>query len=258
MVGLEFGLLTVLEMASGKNYWLCRCKCGTEKQVRGDHLKTGKTISCGCERTRLASERAHKLHEANTKTGLSRSRTYNVWSNMKSRCSNPKNLAWSYYGGRGIRVCDRWLNFANFLSDMGIPKPVLTLERINNDGHYEPTNCRWASRKEQQNNRRANHLIEWNNKTQTMAQWAEELGLTFNTFSSRIYSGMLLSKAMTPENLPLSISGLSLGGKANGEKQRQKTHCKHGHPFTGKNLYIAKNGSRVCKKCRANRMRDRR
>lgn len=254
MVGLKFGLLTVTSRAYGNNRWLCRCDCGTEKQVRGDHLKSGKTISCGCERSKRSSERLHKLHEANTKTGLSKSRIYGIWSNMKQRCLNPKNHAWSYYGGRGIHVCDRWLYFVNFLSDMGIPTSGMTIERINNNGHYEPGNCRWATREDQQNNRRVNHLIEWSGKTQTLSKWAKELGLTINTFSERIYSGLPLAKAMTPGKLPLSMIGLTLGGKANGEKQRQKTHCKHGHPFSGYNLYIAKNGSRVCKKCRANRM----
>jgi hypothetical protein len=148
----QFGRLTALKPISkinGAYIWLCHCSCGIEVEVCSGSLKSGRTSSCGC----LQKELARELH---TKHGFSHTPEYNAWINMKLRCTSPKCKYYKDYGGRGIQVCERWReSFENFLSDMGKkPSPELSIDRINNDGNYEPGNCRWATKIEQTNNRK--------------------------------------------------------------------------------------------------------
>jgi hypothetical protein len=127
----------------------------------------------------------------------SHTRIYQTWSDMWQRCSNPRNRRYGDYGGRGISVCQRWESFQAFWSDMG-DKPIgASLDRIDNGGIYEPVNCRWASRVEQQRNRRGNRYLTWNGKTQTVAAWAEQLGIKTDSFRSRLVKGWSLEKVMT-------------------------------------------------------------
>jgi hypothetical protein len=126
----------------------------------------------------------------NTKHGHAgrrrKTRTYRLWEAMHRRCSMPSQQSYPLYGGRGIRVCDRWRSFESFLADMGECPEQGSLDRINGDGHYEPGNCRWASQKQQQRNRRGNRLIEHDGVTATVAEWAERTGVPSATIRARI------------------------------------------------------------------------
>jgi len=180
--GVRFGRLLVIARSESKNWhakWLCKCDCGTEKIIYATHLKKGSAVSCGCFAAEQASARKRKH-------GMYGTREHRIWRAMIERCSsaNPR------YGGRGIEVCDRWLeSFESFFEDMGQCPAGYSIDRIDTHGNYEPANCRWASDKEQQNNRSNNRLIEIEGRTQTLAQWADEYGIPQWKFRNMVESG---------------------------------------------------------------------
>jgi hypothetical protein len=132
-----------------------------------------------------------------TKThGYFGTRTYYSWASMLSRCRNPKNIEFHNYGGRGIKVCNRWKRFENFLADMGERPKGMTLDRINGDRNYEPLNCRWATLREQGNNSRRNHWLEWNGSRKTVAQWAETLQVRPYVLYKRLYRGWTIERTL--------------------------------------------------------------
>ena len=154
----RFGRLTAIRRAGyGPNQhiqWLCRCNCGTEKIIAGSHLRGGLIQSCGCFLRERRS--AGNIRHGHARIGK-RSKMFQAWCGMRARCTNPRNKFWKSYGGRGIQVCERWQGpdgFSNFLADMGERPERMTLDRINNDGDYTPSNCRWATQHEQRMNQR--------------------------------------------------------------------------------------------------------
>ena len=186
MLNRIFGRLTVLseEKGTSPKKFLCRCECGKEAICVGWSLRAGKTVSCGCRRRLAAVTHAQ-----------SGSREYQIWHDMVRRCTDPSRKNWKFYGGRGIRVCEAWLKFDAFYRDMG-PANGLTIERVNNDGNYEPGNCVWKSPREQARNRRSSRLIEFQGQTYCLSEWAERIGITREALKQRISRGWPIEKAL--------------------------------------------------------------
>lgn len=196
ITGQTFGFLTALHRVPDKRpRWLCACVCGKQKEVAASHLRSGKIRSCG-----------HLIAEATrrrcTKHGLKPRRaatdpTYSTWCAMWTRCTNSKQRGWERYGGRGIKVCDRWKDFAAFLEDMGERPKGCTLDRVDINGDYSPENCRWANVWQQARNRRGSLHVTYNGQTKPLAQWAEELGMVYTTLYNRLYRyGWSIDRAM--------------------------------------------------------------
>ncbi|QGZ66339.1 hypothetical protein [Paraburkholderia acidisoli] len=186
-IGEKFNRLTVLGDApyhtSNKNRRVfARCECGTVRDYVLSEVRLGKTKSCGCIQREGECYRTH----GHTK-GRKFSPEYHSWSSMMTRCANPKSWKYADYGGRGIVVCDRWYSFESFLADMGARPRGATLEREDVNGNYEPGNCTWATRERQSNNKRTNTILECDGRKQSIADWAREFGLAYNTLFARIY-----------------------------------------------------------------------
>lgn len=196
LTGKRFGRLVVLRRHGTSSLpvkWRCRCDCGTEKTVRAHHLKSGSTKSCGCWRDEVNRRPTSHGHAT-----AGRSATYVTWEAIKQRCHNPNAVGYDSYGGRGIEMCERWRDsFENFLADMGERPEGKTLERVDNDGDYEPDNCRWASSREQASNRRNTRMISYGGREQTLTQWAREYSLSRGVLWHRINLGWSLERALT-------------------------------------------------------------
>lgn len=179
---------------------------------------------------------------------------YHVWRAMRDRCKNPNNRQWNDYGGRGIKICERWDDFKTFVSDMGERPPNHSLDRVDNDGDYTPENCRWASRKTQQRNRRNAVFVEVEGRRYRAVELAERAGIKTDTIIERAKRGLPLEKVLSTKKL-LDVSGLARGGQASGAAKQAATHCVNGHPYDEANTSITKQGWRRCRACHRKRAR---
>ena len=195
MVGRKYGVLTdmseiELRNKNGHILYNVKCDCGKEKQVLGASLRSGASKSCNKCKTLTGSH------------GMWKSREFSIWGSMKDRCYNPNNLRYKNYGGRGIKVCDRWKNsFKNFYLDMG-DSVGLSIDRINVNGDYESSNCRWATSKTQARNRTNNKVYTYLEETLCMSEWCEKLNISTSTFNNRVLRGWSIEKII---NTPINI-----------------------------------------------------
>ena len=195
LTGQRFGRLKVIARAEntrqGKPQWLCECDCGNRKIVYGYSLTRGATKSCGC----LLKE---TTITKNTTHGKRHMRIYRIWASIHERCNYPAHKYYKNYGGRGIRVCAEWDDFFMFY-EWALANGYqegLTIDRIDTNGNYEPSNCRWVTMKVQNNNRRNNHLVTYKGQTKTLSEWAEEFQINRYTLYKRIQAGWSVEKAL--------------------------------------------------------------
>jgi hypothetical protein len=209
MVGKKFARLLVLRRADndadGKPQYICRCDCGKKTIVRGKLMRSGKTKSCGCagREARLVSVTRH---------GGATTLEYKTWRHILDRCHNRNSSRYDYYGARGIYVCDEWRkSFPAFLNDMGPrPTPAHTIDRIDNSLGYSPSNCRWATRKEQSNNKRNNRRLEFRGAVKTVAEWSEVTGIKRSIICSRLDRGLPTDKVL--QNLQRQAQTIEIDG----------------------------------------------
>lgn len=205
ITGSKYGRLTVLSRAEnnkrGQAMWLCRCDCGNEVKVYGYSLVSGNTMSCGC----IHKEQLATRNRENAKHRMRGTRLYHTWHNMKDRCLRENHKQYADYGGRGITVCPEWSDSFEAFRDWALAngyRDDLTIDRIDNDGPYSPDNCRWATNREQSNNRRTNHTITHNGETHTLKEWSELYDIPYGLLKNRILkAGMPMEKALQKKDL---------------------------------------------------------
>ena len=193
MLNLTFGRLLVTSKSDRARHWDCLCACGSTKVVRSDHLKAGKVKSCGC----LASEQTASRNVLGAKHRLCNTPTYKSWQSMRTRCLNKNSDQYPDYGARGIAVCERWNSFECFLEDMGHRQKGTTIDRIDNDKGYEKSNCQWSTMREQENNKRINVVLIFDGRSQTVAEWAREKGMGYQTLRKRLDFGWSVERSIT-------------------------------------------------------------
>jgi hypothetical protein len=185
--GKKFGGLTAVEPAGDDGYgharWLFECECGKKKAANVYRVVSGKTASCGCKRVDVTRSRMLRHGHAH-RAGMSK--TYTTWAGMVARCLTPSATGYAQYGGAGVTVCSQWLDFETFLADMGEAPAGMTIDRIRNEKGYEPGNCRWATRQEQNENRRSVRVVEFNGESMNLTQWARKLGLSKAAMYERV------------------------------------------------------------------------
>lgn len=200
--GQTFGRLTVIAKSASRPqtgtraaFWLCQCDCGKQKPVSGYNLRSGQSRSCGCWKGKFTADKI-------SKHGMYAHPAYAVWSAMRQRCANPNSQRWESYGGRGIRVCDRWQSFEGFWADMGATyRDGLSIDRINVNGNYEPANCRWATPIEQGANIRRRAELTFRGQTKSLSEWSRETGIPVYKLMWRRDKGYAPEQIFSPANL---------------------------------------------------------
>ena len=194
-VGDKYGRLIIIKEIErdkhNKRCVQCLCDCGNKIEIEFQSLRSGNTTSCGCYWSEV-------VRKVNITHGMTYAPLYNTWRGMKERCFNHKASNYSNYGGRGISICDVWISFEAF-SKWALAngyRDNLTIERKDNDGDYEPDNCRWATRLEQNNNRRTNHMVTYQGKTKSIAEWSRITGINYNTLRDRIKQNWPIKQAI--------------------------------------------------------------
>jgi hypothetical protein len=208
LTGQKFNMLTAVRFTKvspgGQAYWLFRCDCGNEKEVRANHAKTGQIKSCGCSTSELMSQNGskHGHYKGDVATP-----EYSAWTQAKQRCHSPTHQSFFRYGARGIAMCDRWRDgdgglsgFECFIADMGLRPEGGTLDRIDNDKGYSPDNCRWVSMKVQGRNRSDNLVIEFQGEKICATEAAEKVGLRAGLVIQRLRRGWSVKRALKPPN----------------------------------------------------------
>lgn len=195
LTGQRFGRLVVLKRVEntkkGSSRWLCRCDCGETKIHTAGILNSGDVKSCGCYGKEVRKEKHTKHNKSNTKL-------YRVWASMRERCSSTSCKGFVYYGARGVTVCDDWNNsfqaFYDWATSSGYAEGM-SIDRIDVDGNYEPSNCRWVSTNIQANNKKNNVRVEYNGESRTVSEWASILGIEYRTLWMRLRRGWSVEKA---------------------------------------------------------------
>ena len=193
----KFGKLTVIKRGEntpkGLATWICQCDCGNIVNVRGSDLRKGHTKSCGCASRNFFAKVIFKH-------GFCGTRLHKIWWNIQDRCYNPKVPNYYLYGGRGVKMCQEWLDdfldFRNWAMANGYDD-TLTIDRIDVNGNYEPSNCRWITYKAQNRNKRTNRIIKYDNKEMCLSDWAKELNVDRKTLSDRLKKGWSIQKAFS-------------------------------------------------------------
>mgnify|MGYP004683691869 CR=1 FL=1 len=201
LTGQRYGRLIVLERSNNignKTAWLCKCDCGKKTVVSGNNLHNGHVRSCGCLWKDIVPENNKKL---NTRHGETHSKLHQTWSNMRYRCNNPRCKSYKDYGGRGITICEEWESYEAF-RDWSLANGFAddrSIDRIDVNGNYEPSNCRWTDMKTQSNNKRDNNYLKFQGQTHTIQEWSEITGIKWTTIKERIKRGWTVEKALSKE-----------------------------------------------------------
>ena len=210
ILGRRFGRLLVEKHVGsdkhGQAVWECLCDCGTRSAKKSCRLISGQTRSCGCLHREVVAARV-TTHGFSVK-GSATKGLYRIWKCMIYRCHNEADPAYDNYGGRGIAVCERWReSFESFVADMGPrPSPKHTMDRIDNDGPYEPGNCRWGTKKEQCRNKRTNHVVTFNGETMILQDWADKIGISTSALIFRLRRWPLEKAMTTPRASRYSVA----------------------------------------------------
>ena len=185
-----------------KYTWQCVCDCGNTKNIISSNLIRGNSTTCGCGKI--------KLGEITTKHGMAKTRIFKIWVGVRKRCTNSNCKSYNLYGGRGITISSKWDNFIDYYNDMKEGySDDLSLDRIDPNGNYEPGNCRWATMKTQNRNKRNNHFVNYDNNNKTLAEWSEISGVDSNVINYRIKNGWDLKNAIYTSTKSASLKSIS-------------------------------------------------